>query len=48
MNAEAMECLGELLEDDAHLVVCDDESSLIEVIAVMKDGRAAYGRFQTV
>ena len=37
MNAKALECLGDLLEEDAHLVICDEESSLIELIAA-KDG----------
>ena len=34
MSAKALECLSESLDEAAHLVICDEESSLVEVIAV--------------
>ena len=33
---EALECLAELLEEEAHLVLCDEGSSSVEVVAVKK------------
>lgn len=38
MKEDALECLGELLDEEAHLVICDEQSSLDEVIAVKQDG----------
>ena len=37
MSKSALESLGEVMEEEAHLVICDEESSIVEVIAV-KDG----------
>lgn len=36
MNFSALVCLGELLDEVAHLVICDEESALVEVIAMRK------------
>lgn len=44
MSLSALECLGELLEEAAHLVVCDEDSSLVEVIAV-KQGNELLDAF---
>mgnify|MGYP001417365563 CR=1 FL=1 len=44
MNFPALVCLGELLDEAAHLVICDEESSLVEVIAI-KQGNELVDAF---
>ena len=44
MNFSALVCLGGLLDEAAHLVICDEESSLVEVIA-MKRGNELLDAF---
>lgn len=44
MSATALESLGELLDEKTHLVICDEESSLVEVIAV-KQGEEVIDAF---